>query len=489
MDDTAQRRRLSLIHRPDRVINRVLRVLSPLVDGVALLGAFALGYWARLHFPIVPGDDPVTQAGSGFVGLLPTLILHLVTLMLTFFFARLYHQERASSRIDLYVRIFAAISVGVTLTSGLATFLLKNSIFDADYPRQLVLYVWFFSTLSVILGREFIRQITNGMRLAGVGRDRVIIVGTGQAAYTIIEQIQSRRELGYEIIGAVNGSNVRDVAGVPVIGHPDDLPQLIDSLDVAEVIIALPDAPNQELTRLVSMCQRGRTSIKLYPDLFAFMTGGMTIGDLGGMPLLSVRDMPLRGWNLSLKRGLDILGAIFGLTLLSPLMLLTAILVRLESPGPVWFCQERAGLDGRPFPMIKFRTMRADAEKGGPGWTVANDPRVTRMGRWMRRSNWDEIPQLINVLLGQMSLVGPRPEQPYYVEQFRSQIPRYMERHREKAGMTGWAQVNGYRGDTSIEERTKFDLYYVENWSIWFDIKIIIRTVMQTLLRRSKNAY
>jgi exopolysaccharide biosynthesis polyprenyl glycosylphosphotransferase len=202
-----------------------------------------------------------------------------------------------------------------------------------------------------------------------------------------------------------------------------------------------------------------------------------------------VRDIALRGWRLSVKRGLDLFGSVTGLIMLSPFMLLTAALIRLESPGPIFYAQVRMGLDGRPFPMIKFRSMRVDAEVSGPGWTRENDPRVTRIGRFIRSTNWDEIPQLINVLLGHMSLVGPRPERPVYVYQFREQIPRYMERHREKAGMTGWAQVNGLRGDTSIAERTTFDLWYVENWSLWLDLKIIIRTVWQTLARSSKNAY
>jgi exopolysaccharide biosynthesis polyprenyl glycosylphosphotransferase len=170
-------------------------------------------------------------------------------------------------------------------------------------------------------------------------------------------------------------------------------------------------------------------------------------------------------------------------------MTLTAIIIRLESPGPVFFCQERMGLDGKRFYVIKFRSMRRDAERNGPGWTVKDDPRRTRLGAFMRRMNIDELPQLINVLTGEMSLVGPRPERPVYVEEFSKRIPRYMERHREKAGMTGWAQLNGLRGDTSVEERTKYDLWYIENWSVWLDIKIILQTVLRTVLREDDNAY
>jgi exopolysaccharide biosynthesis polyprenyl glycosylphosphotransferase len=215
----------------------------------------------------------------------------------------------------------------------------------------------------------------------------------------------------------------------------------------------------------------------------------MSIGELGGLPLLNMRDVALRGWKLTLKRGIDLVGSAIGLVLFSPFFFLFAILVKLDSAGPALFSQERMGLDGRRFHVIKYRTMKIDAEKAGPAWTTKDDPRRTKLGKFLRRTNVDELPQLINVFLGEMSLVGPRPEQPYYAEQFRSRIPRYNERHREKSGITGWAQVNGLRGDTSIEERTKYDLWYIENWSVWLDIKIILLTIWQTIVGESRNAY
>ncbi|MEO0565929.1 MAG: exopolysaccharide biosynthesis polyprenyl glycosylphosphotransferase, partial [Chloroflexota bacterium] len=280
-----------------------------------------------------------------------------------------------------------------------------------------------------------------------------------------------------------------EIPGVQVIGGYNDIPDLIDRYQVEQVIIALPDAKRTELVEIINLCQRGNVDVKVYPDVLAYMSGDMNIDDLGGTPLITVRDIALRGWKLSLKRGLDVVGSVFGLVMLSPFMMLTAIIIKTESDGPVFYTQERMGLDGKSFEMIKFRSMRVDAETSGPGWTTPGDPRVTPFGRFLRRSNWDEIPQLINVALGQMSLVGPRPERPVYVQEFRQNIPRYMERHREKAGMTGWAQVNGLRGDTSIAERTAYDLWYVENWSLWLDIKIIIRTIFMTVTRSQRNAY
>jgi Undecaprenyl-phosphate glucose phosphotransferase len=285
----------------------------------------------------------------------------------------------------------------------------------------------------------------------------------------------------------VNSPGRALVHGVPVLGTVGQLPELIAAHDVDEVIIGEPDATHQDLLRLIALCERGGAEIKIFPDVFQILASEMSIGDLNGLPLLNVRDVALHGWRLGLKRAMDVLGATAGLIVLSPFLLLLALIIKLDSPGPVFYAQQRMGLDAKPFWCLKFRSMCQDAESNGPGWTVKGDPRCTRLGAFLRRSNLDELPQLINVLLGEMSLVGPRPERPVYVEQFRRSIPRYMERHREKAGMTGWAQVNDLRGDTSISERTKYDLWYIENWSLLLDIQILIRTLLN--FGSGRNAY
>ncbi len=446
--------------------------------------AFLLGYIARARLPLpaLPVNPP------SFTSYVPMMLVHVTSVLLVFYFARMYHMRRMVSRFDESYAIAQNVSIGTFLAVAIETLAFKNSGFELDYPRGVIIYAWVFGIVLTIAGRGFYRQSLLHLRQVGVGRDNVLIIGSGDVARTIAEKIRWSPQLGYNIIGAVNGAPGGKVGEVPIIGTTGQLPELIDEYAVDEVIIALPEASHGELVHLINKCQRGKVNIKIYPDIFAYMAGGLTVDDLNGLPLLSVRDVALRGWKLSLKRGMDIFGAFVGLVFLSPMLVLTAIAIKLESPGPVFFCQERMGLDGRPFPLIKFRTMRSDAERNGPGWTVQGDPRVTRIGRLMRKTNWDEIVNLINVFYGQMSLVGPRPEQPYYVERFREYIPRYMERHREKAGMTGWAQVNGLRGDTSILERTKYDLWYVENWSLWLDIKIVLRTIFQTITRRSRNA-
>ncbi|PJF39833.1 MAG: undecaprenyl-phosphate glucose phosphotransferase [Phototrophicales bacterium] len=470
-----------------RYAHRILATILVTADIAMLVAAFALGYWARGVLPLfaIPAHPPP------FIDYLPTMLLHVATIITLFYLTRLYHQRRGISRFDQLRDVISAVTIGAVLASGMQELFFKNTSFDVDYPRGMFFYVWVFSMTLMVVWREWHQVLRLRLRARGIDNVNLLLVGNGDIARDIIKKVRSRPELGYNMVGVVKGNEKRGstMLNIPIVGVFQDIPHLIDALAVEQVIIALPESNRGELVDLITLCQRGQVDIKVFPDIFAYMAGDLNVDDLGGTPLLTVRDIALRGWRLSLKRGLDLFGAVVGLIFLSPLMLLTALLIKLESEGPVFYAQERMGLDGKPFPMIKFRSMRQDAEAAGPGWTTEDDPRVTRVGRFIRRTSWDEMPQLINVLLGHMSLVGPRPERPMYVRQFRNQIPRYMERHREKAGMTGWAQVNGLRGDTSISDRTSYDLWYVENWSLWLDIKIIIRTIIRIVLRRDENAY
>lgn len=465
----------------------LLGVLLVAMDVLMLAMAFVLGYAGRLYLPFLAPPENLPPLSD----YLPTLVLHVGIGLMMLFFSRMYHQQRVFSRFDHARDIIGSLTISSMMAWALQELMFTRTIFEVDYARGMFAYVWVFSFAMVITGREAHRILKWSVRRRGVARDNLLIVGTGRVAREITQKIQNSPHLGYNIIGVVNNvvKPKGHMLGIPIIGLYPDLPEIIDQYQVEQVIIALPDAKRAEIVDLVTLCQRGSVDIKIYPDIFAYMAGDLNVDELGGVPLLTVRDIALRGWKLSLKRGLDIFGSSVGLVFLSPLMLLTALVIRLESKGPIFYSQVRMGLDGKPFPMIKFRSMRTDAEQSGPGWTKPGDPRVTRIGRFMRRTNWDEIPQLVNVFVGQMSLVGPRPERPVYVQQFREKLPRYMERHREKGGMTGWAQIHGYRGDTDIGPRLAYDLWYVENWSLWLDIKIIMRTVWQTLTNTSPNAY
>ncbi|MAU08958.1 MAG: undecaprenyl-phosphate glucose phosphotransferase [Anaerolineaceae bacterium] len=467
-------------------IKNALAVLKVLIDVLMLVLAFALGYRAREVLPLfaIPENPPEFESYG------PTVLLQIIVVVTLFFMSQLYHQRRTYSRFDRVRDLAGAVTIGSLIVYGMQEFIFRNTPFYVNYPRSMFTYVWLFSVVFVTFGREIYIKLQGELRRRGTLQDNLLIIGAGRIARDILGKIKENPYLGYNIVGVVTSREEHQgrMLGINILGDYDDIPSIIDEYMVQQVIIALPDAKRAELVDLVTRCQRGQVDIKVYPDIFAYMAGDLNVDELGGTPLLTVRDIALRGWRLSLKRGMDILGSAFGLIFLSPLILLTAILIYLESRGPVFYAQVRMGLDGRPFPMVKFRSMQVNADRLAD-WTVKDDPRVTRIGRFMRRTNWDEIPQLVNVLLGHMSLVGPRPEQPQYVREFRESIPRYMERHREKAGMTGWAQIRGLRGDTSIAERTHADLWYIENWSLWLDLKIVFWTVMQTLLRRNRNAY
>jgi Undecaprenyl-phosphate glucose phosphotransferase len=316
-----------------------------------------------------------------------------------------------------------------------------------------------------------------------------LIVGGGDIGRMILQSIRQSSKLGYRPIGFVDDTVGRhEIAGLPVLGPISGLSMVIREHNIDQVIIGLPEASHDQLLNIISQCDSQHVTVRVFPDLFQIMASPVTIDDLNGVPLLTIRDVALRGWRLALKRGMDLLISAAGLVFISPLMMLIAFLIKLDSPGPVFYAQERVGLDAKPFPVIKFRSMRVDAEeKTGPVWATKDDPRRTRLGTFLRKYSLDELPNLFNVLLGHMSLVGPRPERPVFVEQFKQTVPHYMDRHKEKAGMTGWAQINGLRGDTSIVERTKYDLWYIENWSLLLDIKILVLQLFRWF--RDENAY
>ncbi len=464
---------------------RLFVLLLVVTDLVMAASAFALAYVLRQSIPL---PDPA-EGMSPIQAYVPMLAIHVLSVLGVYFFAKLYGLSRAS-RVDELSGIIVGSTIGTLMGVAIDSIVLRTVVVGQDYSRVMVVYAWILTIVLVAIGRLLNDWLRRRLVRQGWGRRRVLIVGIGDVARMILQKILWTPELGYNAVGVVTmqDTTVTDLLGVPVVGAASELGAIIEQQAVDEVIIALPeDTAHRDVLWLISQCERGRVTIRVYPDLFQIIAGAVSISEMGGLPILTVRDIALKGWRRTAKRVMDIIGASIGMVMGSPIFMLIAVLIKLESPGPVFYVQERMGLDARPFPVIKFRSMRTNAEKSGPGWTTADDPRRTRVGAFLRRTNIDELPQFINVLLGDMSLVGPRPERPVYVEQFRRSIPRYMDRHREKAGLTGWAQVNGYRGDTSIAERTKYDLWYIENWSLLLDIKIIIRTVLQFF--NSPNAY
>ncbi|HUW97026.1 MAG TPA: undecaprenyl-phosphate glucose phosphotransferase [Anaerolineae bacterium] len=443
--------------------------LLVMIDVVMMVVAFIFSYYLRLW------TEQLTPAELGSLRAYASVILiQVLTLVSVFFFTRLYHRQRGLSLVDEFYSVFVAVSVGTIISVAANSFLIRNG---PDYSRRMIVFSWILTIVLVTLGRLLYSRLIWSLQSRGIGGARVLIVGTGETGRMVLQAIRRLPGLGYEMAGMVSQDSRAEDLGVPILGTTDELLSLVRSEHIDEVIIALPDATSREILPIISDCHRARVATRVYPSAFQLITSDLSIGHLGGLPLLTVRDTVLRGWRLTVKRAMDIVGSVVGLVILSPFMVLTALLIKLNSPGSPFYTQERMGLDEKPFQMVKFRSMREGAEnETGPVWAVKGDPRRTRLGAFIRRHSLDELPQFINVFLGEMSLVGPRPERPVFVEQFKQIIPRYVERHQEKAGMTGWAQVNGLRGDTSIVARTKYDLYYIENWSILFDLKILIKT-------------
>jgi exopolysaccharide biosynthesis polyprenyl glycosylphosphotransferase len=440
------------------------------IDMVMMALAFIFSYYLRLW------TEHLTPADIGSLrGYLGVVLIQILTLVTVFFFSKLYHRQRGLSHVDEFYSVLVAVSVGTIMSVAANSFIIRNG---PDYSRRMVVFSWALTIVLVTMGRLLYARLKWAVQTRGTGVARVLIVGTGETGRMVQRAIHRSPGLGYEVVGMVSRDSEHESEGVPVLGNFEQLPSLISAHSIDEVIIALPQAPSEEILPLISDCHRAKVTTRVYPNVFQLITSDLSIGHLGGLPLLTVRDTVLRGWRLTLKRAMDMVGSGLGLVLLSPFMLLVALLIKLDSPGSAFYTQERMGLDSKPFQMVKFRSMKEGAEdETGPVWAVREDPRRTRLGAFIRRFSIDELPQLINVFMGNMSLVGPRPERPVFVQQFKQIVPRYMERHQEKAGMTGWAQVNGLRGDTSIVERTKYDLYYIENWSIFFDLKIIIKTL------------
>jgi len=368
-----------------------------------------------------------------------------------------------------------------------ATFLYR----EFEYSRGVMLLGFIILIMALVAEKIVIRSLQAKLRTHGFLLRRILVVGTGNQARQYYDIIQDKPTLGYYPVGLLKENNdpssgyddlpIKD----KILGSIDDIETIISKYHIDEVVIALPSELHTKIIDIIIHCEKEIVKFKILPDIFEILISKMKIEEIEGIPFITLKETPLMSWWYFVKRWFDIIASGIGIIVVSPLMLVVAYLVKKDSPGPVFYKQERMGIDGKVFTMYKFRTMRIDAEeKTGPVWATSDDNRKTKIGNFLRKTNLDELPQLFNVFRGDMSLVGPRPERPFFVHQFKENIPHYMSRHRVKSGITGWAQVNGLRGNTSLEERIKYDIYYIENWSLLFDIKILMMTFFA-----HKNAY
>ena len=463
-----------------RAHSRFFEQLTLVGDLVLIAGCWVLAYYLRF----APGPIPVYR---GVPPLLPYLYLLapiVVVWAVAFRAFDLYRPRRLGSHFSEWVDVAKASTLGGLVLVAIMEFFFRS--FESS--RLVIFYFWVLSIVTVSFSRAVFREALRVARRRGYNLRYAVIVGSGELAETVIDRLRLRPDIGLHVLGVVGDDKEGLGPQTKWLGGYADLRAVLDAETVDHMILALPHEDVARLPMLLNEIGDDPVTIHVVPDIirFASLRGG--VEEFEGVPFIHLRESPLYGWNRLFKRGFDLVFGGLTLVLAAPLMAAIAVAIRLISPGPVFYRQERMGLDGQRFRMLKFRTMPVDAEaRSGPVWARPDDPRRTRLGALLRRFSLDELPQLWNVLCGEMSLVGPRPERPVFVEEFRRKIPGYMLRHKVKAGITGWAQVNGWRGNTSLERRIEYDLYYIERWSLGFDLKILWLTLLRAF--RGDNAY
>jgi Undecaprenyl-phosphate glucose phosphotransferase len=453
-----------MLKRHSQFIESLMLLADLLVISISWLGSYYFRfYWGPVQ---VYRDIPDIRPYLLLLGLI------VVVWGIAFKAFGLYRPKRISSRLAEVGDIAKACTLAVLILIA-ATFFLRQF----EFSRVVIACFWVFSIVSVSLVRSSFRELLRFTRRSGYNLRHVLIVGEEALARTVAEKIRARPELGFRIRGLLVGDpNMvgQQVDGLNALGTYEQAGELAEALSIDRVFIAIPLEAYGRMEAILRSLEDGTAAVNAVPDLHQYVTLRGGVEEFGGLPLISLQDSPHHGWNQVGKRVMDIVLSSITLVITGPMLLLLAAIIKCTSPGPVLYRQERMGLDGRTFHMLKFRSMRHDAEEEtGPVWAARHDERRTGVGALLRRTSLDELPQLVNVLKGEMSLVGPRPERPVFIEEFRKRIPRYMLRHKVKAGITGWAQINGWRGDTSLEKRLECDLFYIENWSLLFDLRIL----------------
>jgi Undecaprenyl-phosphate glucose phosphotransferase len=472
--------------------NRLLVAIYIVSDAFLAMWAFVLAYGIRFEsglIPVTKGYPPIDQ----YLNVLPFVA---ILTPLAYQLQGIYRLRRGRSRVDDFFAVLIGSILAVVF--GVVSTLYVQAYYVSEEAKSRGAYevsqlVWaLFLGLNATFtyfSREFVRYVLERRWRAGIGLKRILIAGAGDLGRMVADRILQHRELGLQVVGFVDdraGGDHIGYRGLPLLGTLADVSEIAQRERVDHLYVALPLEEHAKLLDLVEITSRECIDVKVVPDLLQFIALRARLEDLDGLPVINVNDVPLQGLNAWIKRMLDIALSLTALILLALPFAIIAIAVKWTSRGPIFYRQERMGLDGKAFTVYKFRSMYHNAEESsGPVWARENDPRTTPVGRWLRRVDLDELPQFWNVLRGDMSIVGPRPERPFFVEQFKHRIPQYMLRHKVKAGITGWAQVNGWRGNTSLEKRIEYDLYYIENWSVTLDLKIMWLTLLRGLFQRA----
>ena len=464
-----------------------LNRMHVLLDILVTVVAYALAWFIVISGKVLPLDEGVLKPQVYFMALIFIVPIYLI-LYASF---HLYVPKRIQGRRSELANICKANVIGLMLFT-FVLFGLRRFVSHLSYFSTKMILAFFAANIILLEAERIsIRIFLRSLRTNGYNQKHVLLIGYSRAAEGFIDRVSVNPEWGYHVQGILDDHRPAGFAykKVQVLGPTNHLEDFLASNTLDEIAITLSIKEYSNLEQIVAACEKSGVHTKFIPDYNNIIPTIPYMEDLQGLPVIHIRHVPLTGvFNATMKRIVDLAGALFGLIVFSPLMLVTALLIKITSPGPVLFSQERIGLHNRPFKMYKFRSMEVqDPGRERSQWTTPHDPRVTPVGRFIRKTSIDEMPQFFNVLIGDMSLVGPRPERPLFVEKFKEEIPRYMIKHQVRPGLTGWAQVNGYRGDTSITKRIEHELYYIENWSLGFDFKIMFLTVFKGFI--NKNAY
>ncbi|HKM20873.1 MAG TPA: undecaprenyl-phosphate glucose phosphotransferase [Lachnospiraceae bacterium] len=462
---------------------RIFNQLHVVIDGIMIAVSYIFAWYLKFMSPFLTSEEGLST-GTYFMA----LYFIIPGYLFLYYQFDLYSSKRASGRKRELFNIVKAN------TAGLAIFIVVLYFVRGDlihFSRTVVFIFWGANIVAETVVRNVIRYILRYIRKKGFNLKYVLLVGYSKSAEAYINRIRLNPQWGYVIRGILDDhvESGTMYKGIKVLGRIDNLFVILPENKLDEIAITLSLEEYGRLEEIVALCEKSGVHTKFIPDYNGVIPNRPYTEDLQGLPIINIRHVPLTNtWNILAKRLVDIVGSICAIIIFSPIMLISAIAIKVSSKGPVIFAQERVGLHNKTYQMYKFRTMYLQSEEvEEKAWTVKDDPRVTKVGKILRRTSMDELPQLFNILAGKMSLVGPRPERPLFVEKFKEEIPRYMVKHQVRPGLTGWAQINGFRGDTSIEKRVEHDLYYIEHWTMGLDIKILFLTVFRGFI--NENAY
>jgi len=467
----------------------LIPLLTILSDAIAIFAAFELSYYIRFFtdfqiiFPVTKGIPDIYGYNIFAVMVIPIWIIIFQT-------RKMYRLKRSVFVMDELFIITKCISIGILIAMSLI-FIIKA---EFPYSRLVFFLIWVNSIILITIGRYFLLKFEKNLYNKSIGVINVSVLGNNEMAEKIYNKFTVDKFAGFNVKGyfslsdEIFASEKNCLKDKNHLGNYKLIPEKIKELELDKILISLPSADHETLYNLFKICEGINIEFMYAPDFIDTMTSRLRVEEVDGIPFMKLKSMPMNVWNRLSKRMFDLIVSLILLILLSPIMIIIALLVKITSKGPLFYKQERVGLDGQKFSMLKFRSMKVNSEVQGPQMTIRDDNRYTLIGRNLRRFSLDELPQFINVLIGNMSIVGPRPEREFFINTMKDSIQRYLERHRVKCGITGWAQVNGLRGtDTSLQTRIDYDIYYIENWSIAFDIKIILKTIKEVLF--SKEAF